>query len=299
MSQLVVANATQQLERDHATWAAWGAGLDRAQFALREQRLRAHPWAAKTLTSFWWVDASGAPLSSCELFVDEAVVGGQRGLAGTVASVFTEERLRGRGHAAAMLEALRQREASRLLALTLFSEIGEGLYARLGYRAVPAFDLFFPASATKPPRVEWLEGVLPVARPSEALDALVLPLSATRLDWHLERERIYGEALSRPVLPFHGARVGASTITFTAYWKTNELQVLSLDADDEAVPGLFDAARHAAHVAGLPVVRWWETRGLPAFADQRRAPRTDELPMFLPLRAQATAWVKVERGLWA
>jgi hypothetical protein len=183
------------------------------------------------------------------------------------------------------------------LALALFSEIGTTYYQRLGFWPVPAFDTFFEPRADAP-KVEWLEAPLPSPKhPPADVHTLRLALSSERLDWHLERERIYGAALSRKTLKHHGARAGDSTITWTAYWKTNELQVLSLDLRDSAdLASLIHAAGHAAHFAELPCVRIWETLAL---GSGRRVERTDEVAMFLPLAPGIQAWTMVERGLWA
>ena len=301
MSKLIVASPLEQRERDEHSFAAWGAGLTLEQFRDREQRLRGHPWAARTLTSWLWKDAPGAVLSSCETFLDEARVGSRVGTAATIASVFTESKLRGLGHAANMLRAVleRLRADADCLAVTLFSEIGTNYYQRLGFWPVPAFDTFFPAR-TEAPSVEWLHAPLPAPHhPAADEHTLRLTLSESRLDWHLERERLYTSALGRTPLSKHGARVGESTITWTAYWKTDELQVLSLDVRDVAhLPLLVHAARHAAHEAGLPVVRIWETSAL-SVEGARRVERTDEVAMFLPVLPGVQAWTMVERGLWA
>ncbi len=300
--KLVVASAAQQQARDALTFEAWGAGLTPASFLEREQCLRAHPWARRALTTWLWCEDDGTVLASCEAFVDAARVGSRAGPAATIASVFTEPNRRGRGHARQMLCALLSRlEAEQCLAATLFSEIGTGLYQRLGFWPVPAFDTWFDPLVEAPPAVEWLEGALPAPRHGPGDKAtLRLELGAERLDWHLERERFYGAALGRPELGVHGARVGDSSITWTAYWKTDELHVLSLDVRAEGdVPGLVLAARHAAHRAGLPVVRVWETRALEVVEGARRAARTDEIAMFCPLVAGVQGWTEVERGLWA
>ncbi|MDP1830035.1 MAG: hypothetical protein Q8L48_42625 [Archangium sp.] len=302
MSNLTIATPTEQRDRDHATFAAWGAGLTPEQFLEREQRLRGHDWAARTLTTWLWRDETGATLSSCETFLDEAQAGTRTGTAALIASVFTEPRLRAHGHAANMLRAVieRLRADASCLAVTLFSEIGTNFYARLGFWPVPAFDTFFPARADAP-SVEWLHAPLPAPRHSPGDEhTLRLTLSAPRLDWHLERERLYTSALERTPLERHGARVDGSTITWTAYWKTNELQVLSLDAHDPRhLAPLLHAASHAAHLAGLPTVRVWETSALTALPGARRVERTDEVAMFLPLLPGVQAWTMVERGLWA
>ena len=303
--KLVDATPEQQRERDKASWSAWGAGLTREQFLTREARLRAHPWAKRTMRSLWWVDASGAPLSSCELFTDTAHLGRHEGRVATIASVFTEEAQRGNGHAAAMLKQLvRELSTQGLFAVTLFSEIGVDLYQRVGFWPVPAFDTYFPSSPTKPEGVEWHEGTLPLPRHGFAdTSTLRVDLSAERLDWHLERERIYGEVGMRAALPFHGASVNeTANITWTAYWKTNELQVLTLgvfDSPDTTWAKLIGAAQYAAHLAGLPVVRVWETIALPPLPGARRVPRTDEIAMFCPITPGVQAWTRVERALWA
>ena len=298
MMMLTIASPAEQRARDELTSSIWGGGLTQAQFLDRELKLRTHPWAAKTLTTFLWKDDAGAVLASCESFLDDARVGAHAGAASTIASVFTEPGLRGRGHAASLLRAVIER-LNTSFAVTLFSEIGTDYYHRLGFWPVPAFDTFFPARADKP-AVEWLSALPAPRHPASDEHTLRLTLSSERLDWHLERERFYTAALGRTPLPHHGARVGESTITWTAYWKTNELQVLSLDARSPAdLPELLHAASHAAHLVGLPTVRVWETIDLTAVPGARRVSRTDEVAMFLPLKPGVQAWTNVERGLWA
>ncbi len=298
MSKLTIAFASEQRARDRLTAEIWGTSLTTEQFLDRELRLRAHPWAAATLTTWLWKDASGATLSSCEVFLDEAKAGARTGTAATIASVFTEPKLRGQGHAAKMLEALIEQLKS-CLAVTLFSEIGTHYYQRLGFCAVPAFDTFFEPR-TDAPAVEWLQKMSSPRHASGDAHTLRLSLSAERLDWHLERERIYGSVMERGALPHCGARVGESTITWTAYWKTNELQVLSLDAKSPAeLSLLIHAASHAAQLGGLSTVRIWETIDLTSVPGAQRVARTDEVAMFLPLVPGVQAWTMVERGLWS
>lgn len=296
--KLVAADPSLLAARDALTHDAWGSGLSVAQFQAREVRLRSHPWTRKTMRSWFWVDARGTVLSSCETFLDVARVGARVGTAATIASVFTERSQRGRGHAAAMLRALidHHRADHSCLAMTLFSEIDTAFYARLGFIPVPSFDTWHDASADRP-QVTWLESPVAPVHPPADDETLRLDLSDPRLEWAIERERIWQGLLNTPVLHHHGARVAASTITWTAYWRENALHVLSIDLRDEAhLPALLAAARYAAHSVGLPTVRIWETR---AIESGRRAARTDEVPMFLPLINGVTAWTRVERGLWA
>lgn len=298
--KLVVATAAQQQERDALTHAAWGSGLSVAQFQERERRLRAHPWAQRTMATWLWVDERGSVLSSCETFLDMARVGQRGGTAATIASVFTEPALRGRQHAEHMLRALVARLAQdpSCLAVTLFSEIGTVLYARLGFLPVPSFDAWYAPLDTAPANVTWEADALPSpSHPPGDAQTLRLLIEPDRLDWALERERIWQALLDKPALRAHGARAGHSSITWTAYWRANELHVLSLDVRSEAdLEPLLQAARFAAYEVGLPTVRLWETRPLPG---GRRAPRTDEIPMYCPLAPGVGAWTQVERALWA
>lgn len=289
--KLLRADAAQQLARDVESFPAWGSGLTLSSFRERERRLRGHAWAKRCMSSWLWCDEAGDVLSSCETFIDTAHVGTRRGRAATIASVFTEEKHRHRGHAEAMLRALLDELRHDCLAATLFSEIGTKLYGRIGFTAVPAFDFWFEPLA-EAPQVDWLKAPLPdPKRPPPAEGTLSLELSSERLDWQLVREDVYGTRLD-----VHGARDGDACVTWTAYWKTKELHVLSLDAPS---PRLIAAARHAAHRAGLPAVRVWETMELSAIPGARREVRSDEIAMFRPLGADVRAWTHVERGLWA
>ncbi len=166
----------------------------------------------------------------------------------------------------------------------MFSEIGPKLYARVGFQPVPSFDVLLEPLETAPD-VEW-NNQLPSERAKEG--ELQLIVTPDRFDWQLVREDFYGHRLD-----FHGAIDGDSSITWTAYWKAKELQVLTCE---RVTPKLLDAARHAAFRAGLPLIRIWETEPLTV---GRRVSRDDELPMFLPLTPGIRSWANIHRALWA
>jgi GNAT superfamily N-acetyltransferase len=279
--RLVQASEPQKVARDVLTAQTWAGPLSTERFLERERALRTHPWAQR-MTTWLWCAENGDVLSSCETFVSEA----HGGLAATIASVFTEPKLRGRGHAEAMLRELINvyRVRGDVLALTLFSEIGPKLYERVGFQPVPSFDVLLEPLATAPD-VEW-NNQLPSENGNDG--ELRLIVSRDRFDWQLVREDFYGHRLD-----FHGAIDGDASITWTAYWKEKELQVLTYD---RVTPKLLDAARHAAFRAGLPFVRIWETEPLTV---GQRVSRDDELPMFLPLSQSIRAWAHIHRALWA
>lgn len=300
---LRLATDEERRARDAVTHEAWGQGLTREAFLAREEKLRGHRWAKQAMRTWLWTGPAGEPLASCETFEVDSDVGGLRGRSWLVASVFVVPSLRRRGHSAAMLSALKERLGAEPdgHAVALFSEVGVDLYARLGFFAVPSWDAWFDASTEKPEEVQWLSSPLPAPRPPPPAARVVrLTLSDGHLDWHLERERFYQQAWRKPALPWHGAKVGASSIGWMAYWRTGELHVLFLDvaADAHRLP-LVQAAQWAAAQAGVPVVRVWEGTPLDDLPSARRARRDDEIGMFAPLRPGITGWTHVERGLWA
>lgn len=300
---LRLATDDEKRERDAVTYEAWGSGLSAAQYLERERRLRAHPWARGAMRTWLWTGPAGEALASCETFELASDVGGVRGRTWVVASVFVEAALRRRGHCTAMLAALLERLRREPLAqaVVLFSEVGAGLYARLGFFAAPSFDTWFAPAFGAPPGVQWLHAPLAAPRaPPPCAQVLHVPVDAGQVAWHLERERFYAGALGRPELHAHGARLGPSTIAWTAYWRTGELHVLWLDVEDAAHRApLVQAARHAAAQAGLASVRIWETTPLADLEGARRARRDDEIAMFAPLVPGVLGWTHVERALWA
>lgn len=302
LGRLRLANAFEQVERDRLTASAWGGRRPVAEFLQREQALRGHHWARSTMRSWWWVGDDELCRSSCETFVMPSQVGERRGTSLLIASVFTEPRWRHAGHASAMLRALVERAPTENhQALVLFSEIGVELYARLGFTAVPSFDVVLPARENP-------KGLLPECNRVErsfvsTMGALALDRTAAQLDWQLERERFFAAAWQRPRPTTSTACLQGSSIGWAAYYKTNELHVLWLDAQSDAVRvELLQAAQHAAWQAGLAQVRVWVT-GNASWAQTYEAAkvlrRDDEVPMFLPLQAGISSWVSIERGMWA
>ena len=302
--QLRLATDAEKRARDHVTHPAWGQRLSLDAWLEREAVLRAHPFSAGSMETWLWLDGAGRVLSSCETFRNDARLGEVRGDVYAVASVFTEEPLRGKGYAARMLDAVCATLAGRSAALgsVLFSDVGASLYERIGYRAVDAFDVTLrpapgdPAQGVEPLRAP-LESPAPLPAPP---GALVLHPSAAQLDWHLERERFYARVLRRPGAAFHGARRGDALALWVAGLKADELLVLWLKpgkpGDTRAV---LASAQRVAHAAGLRRVRLWEAErvsGLPPGA--RREPRDGELPMLRAFRGSIETWVGIARALW-
>lgn len=298
--ELRTATAADKRLRDEVTWLEWGSKLTVLQYLDREQALRDHPWSRAVMTTWLLVDGADV-LCSCETFRNDSSVGGKPGVSFAVASVFTEPHKRGRGYATQMMSALIRtlREQPDAQSSVLFSDVGAPIYEKSGYRAVPAWDWVLPP-VDGPLEAQWLEEPLPapprgVSREGE----LLLHPSASQLDWHFERSRLYARFLVRPALSYYGARTAQATAWWTAQFKSDELLVLWLDALDAAAAApVIRAAQQQAHRAGLPRVRVWETFSLEGFPGARRVARDGELPMAVPLNASFAEWNRVMRVLW-
>lgn len=315
---LTLATEAQKAQRDELTFSAWGRTLTPETYALRERRLRAHPWSAAGMKTWLLCADDGAVLASCETFRTDSFLRGPGGAlvpgdSFAIASVFTEERLRGRGYATRLMDLLAaelERASPRAHAALLFSDVGPAQYARSGYRELPAWDWRFSPTEGEPGAgVERLLGerdvpaALPRLRQPEA--PFFLWPSAAQVDWHVERERIYAEALARPRPEAQGATVGDSTALWAMTAKDGELKVLLLDARSEAdARALLEAARRVARRAGLERVVVWEEPATAALLSRlpgaERVAREDSLPMARPLRPEVpvSPAPPAPRALW-
>jgi len=315
---LVLATEAQKAERDTVNYPAWGPPLSVEGYVVREQRLRGHPWARAELKTWLLCADSGEALASCETYRTDSFL---RGADGTlepgdsfaIASVFTEERLRGKGYATRLMDLLAEhleRTSPRAHSALLFSDVGAPLYRRSGYQETPAWDWRLEPEAGEP--TEQVDRLLQAADLGAALARMRRPEvpffywpTAAQLDWHLERERIYAELLPRPRPEANGARVGDSTALWYMVGRSSTLLVMMFDARTvRDAAALLTAARRVAHRAGLrKVVLWEEPAAAPLLAqvpEAVREAREGSLPMLRPLRPglEPSGAIPIPRALW-
>lgn len=307
--RLGIASEQQKRLRDLDCHEAWGARLTPEQFGWREERLRAHHWAQRTMTTWLFRDGLGDVLSSCETFRMQSSFRGEVGHSYGVASVYTSPALRGAGHASAMMQMLVERvhqDDPTAHAMHLYSDVGPALYERSGFVARPALDwVLSPCSGQPEHLVDQMldEAHFTVPPPPQSEDFVIWP-DAAQIDWHLERERLYATLLGRPRPRYCGARAGASSVLWAGDLKDGKLFVLLLSAEDKGTAGvLIEAARRTAHKAGLSEVVIWENPTLSKFFPSdiaRRAPRDGSLPMLRPLTSALAPelWRTSSRAIW-
>lgn len=316
--RLVLATDARKAERDLVTYAAWGSPLSLEGYLERERRLRAHVWPRADMKTWLLCADDGTALASCEAFRMDSFLRAADGTLAqgdsfAIASVFTEERLRGRGYATQLMDLLAvelERASPRAQSALLFSDVGAPLYQRSGYQEAPAWDWRFAPEPGEPS--ELVDRLLLETDVSAALARMLRPEvpffywpTAVQLDWFLERERVYAELMPRPRPEANGATIGASTALWYMVGTTGTLMMLMLDARTaEDAAALLGAARRVAHRAGLSKVVLWEEPATAPLAAKVpggvREARDGSLPMVRPLRPGALPFsgTPFPRALW-
>lgn len=168
------------------TFSLWGDGLSRADYERYNRAQTMTPWGSAHLERMAWMDG-GEVLASAKRYRLELGFGGSAVPCLGIGAVFTGPRHRGRGHAAALIEALIE-EASRegMQYALLFSEIGADYYARLGFEPIVIRE---STLGLRPQRREGAPAVL--VRGGDERD--IADIAAM----HLRRAETYALALSR------------------------------------------------------------------------------------------------------
>jgi GNAT superfamily N-acetyltransferase len=285
---LVRCTEAESRERDRRSALDWEPDLCVPEFVAREQVLQRTAFARRSRVPWGWV-VDGETVSSTETYE----VAWPAGRVWLVASVWTDPDHRGRGHASAMLDALAERCAGvpGAAALVLFSDVGPALYERVGFVALPAVDVVWPASVGDPDDGPW-------ERFAESALHTLDPRDPAQLDWQLDRARTRAEL--RPVRrPSRcGARLPSGAwMVWADDGHDRELQVLEARvATVEEWSTLATAAARTASAAGLGAVVAWD----PALAvPGERRPRVGKLPMARPLGAARVSGLgPVPRSAW-
>ncbi|MEO6953145.1 MAG: GNAT family N-acetyltransferase [Polyangia bacterium] len=297
----VVASPAERITRDRLTHAEWGQRLSIDEFVQREERLRATAWARSAMQTWLLVprDDRTRVLASLETFRVRSRHDGAEGWSYEVASVFTEPALRGQGHASRLLDLV-VRACPEAQAFTLYSDVGESLYARGGFVARPAWDLRLPAERVHVGGVDRGDPrALLISRAWQGRFAL-LP-DAAQLAWHRERERVYAELLGASMIEHAVLTCAGGHALLAGDLKHEQLYIVDLVVgSNDALHRLVDASRDAAARAGLSQVVLWETPAIAGRIACERVERDGALPMMRPLIAglDAGSWMEIPRLLW-
>lgn len=309
------ASSEEKRARDLLTYQEWGTKLTSHQWLAREERLRSHAWAKQGMETWLLVDDSSAVLSSCETFRMNSFANGAPGRTYGIASVFTEDKLRGKGHARKLVDEVVKAlvaEDNELHSVILFSEVGEKIYQAAGFVGRPSYERHFittarksGASNVKALNASELLAAWPGVSPPRA-EFVVWP-SPSQLDWHFERERVYAELLNKNLVQAKAAALafGDALITWVIDYKQDALQALYFQARTalEAQALLVKACEVAAELGLSKLVVWeseaftgWDRLGIHG----ERVERTDTLAMIRCARKtiEPRQWAVVSRSVW-
>jgi GNAT superfamily N-acetyltransferase len=135
---LVVAHGELLEQILDATYPVWHEGLTRAAYGQWNAAQMRTPWGREHLQRYALVDSGGRLLSTAKRYRYDLRVDGRDAWMCGLGAVFTPLDRRGRGHAAELIrQLLDQERAAGAVMATLFSEIGEEFYRRLGFSTVP------------------------------------------------------------------------------------------------------------------------------------------------------------------
>ena len=143
-NRIVLAEGALLEEILDGTYPIWNEGLTRRAYGQWNAAQMLTPWGRDHLHRFALVDDGGRLLASAKRYRYDVRLNGRDTSMCGFGAVFTPPDRRGRGHAAEAIEQIvaREREAGAAMA-TLFSEIGEPFYRRLGFEPVPLEELTF------------------------------------------------------------------------------------------------------------------------------------------------------------
>ena len=121
-----------------STYPVWNEGLSRRAFSQWNAAQMRTPWGRQRLTRFALLDDRGQLLASLKRYRYDIRIDGRESWMCGIGAVLTPPEHRGRGHAAALIEQVLEKERrDGAAAAGLFSEIGEAYYSRLGFVRVP------------------------------------------------------------------------------------------------------------------------------------------------------------------
>ena len=201
------------------TWPIWSDGIDRGNYERFNRAQMSTPWGRTRLDRLALVDGD-ILLASAKRYRLTLRVAGEDVACLGIGAVFTPPDLRGRGHAAALIERMIEDAAAEGAGIALlFSEIDPAYYARLGFEQVPIGEATL---ALRPQKREGAPAILMRGGDDRDIDniASMHEARAARYAFSLARTPDYvRHAISKRRLL---AAFGASGLRHVEYFITEE-----------------------------------------------------------------------------
>jgi predicted N-acetyltransferase YhbS len=280
----------------------WGSGLGFDEYRGLWRDLSGTAWVRRHAVFHAWVDDDGRLLSSVKLYRPLLRIGELTARATVIGALFTPERLRGRGHATALVEAVLRLARRRGDALVLlFSDIGTAFYEPFGFRALPAVEHWARLPVDPRAPAGWSmrpmrANDLPAVAAAHAAFCAARPLAMLRDrdHWEFLRARAGGffsrladpRLVARESVVLDGDRfVGyLATVSGRGEWSVREVGAAA--GDVETMASVLRLGALAAREAGLLRMHGWLPPGLAAALPDwsiRERERERARPMIAPL----------------
>ena len=278
------------------TFPIWNEGLSRQAYGQWNVSQTRTPWGREHLHRFALLDDDGELLATAKRYRHEIRLDGREGWMAGFGAVFTPPAGRGRGAASRLLELLMERSrAEGALLASLFSEIGPGFYARLGFRPVPFDEVTLNVTLKGgSPAMLVRAGVERDLPDIAALDAtrssgvrFALRRSPSLLAYALTKKRLLA-GLGPPglrQLEFFVAEEGASAVAYV---------VLSENANGWTLEEAGDRDPAGARLGGMlqvllarepshrtPLIRAWWPRAMPVPPQLQLTDRSEARDIFM------------------
>ncbi len=293
------------------THALWSDGLDLPDYREYVRTLMASGWSRAGERNYRFLVAVDGPddtiLSAMKLYRFEARALGRDVTVGGVGAVFTPPQHRRRGHAAWMLKRAHEMMEERGDAASLlYSEIGAGYYARLGYVALPSrhLRLAVPGEGPAP------EGTRRMHRSEIEVPARLRGAADAAASFALVRDIVCWKHLlaraSYPTLPLGRERWESRLVLWSGSGNEGYLWALFGASHEGSAAKLLEMAESRPGAAAGPLMAdlfaECRRRGvasvdawtLPAGVDESSVTQVEphpSLPMLRPLRGDAGAAV--------
>jgi GNAT superfamily N-acetyltransferase len=278
------------------TFPIWNEGLTRAAYGQWNLAQTKTAWGRDHLHRFALLDDSGNLLATAKRYRHDVRLDGRDGWMAGFGAVFTRESARGRGHATRLLEMLidRERKDGALLA-SLFSEIGDEFYERLGFRTVPVDEVTVtvkrkdgsPAMLVRSGEERDLANLSAMHATRTAGARFALRREPTLVGYALSKKRLLA-GLGPPglrQLEFFVAEEGASAVAYV---------VLSVNANGWTLEEAGDRDPAGARLGAIlqvlvarepanrtPLIRAWWPRSMPVPPQLELTDRSDARDLFM------------------
>jgi predicted N-acetyltransferase YhbS len=287
--QVVVAEG-ELLERVlDSTYPVWNDGLSRRAYSQWSTAQRRTRWGRERLTRFAMVDGGGL-VTSLKRYRYDVRLGSREGWMCGIGAVLTVPEHRGKGHAAALIEwvlAGARREGAMLAGL--FSEIGEGFYARLGFSRVPVDEVTVnvrlqggaPAMLVRTGTERDYDAICAMHATRSAAAAFALRRDADALHFALSRKRLFA-GLSAPgtrQFEFFVAEEGATAVAYVVLSQNQYGWTLEEAGDRDPagarLGGMLQVLAAREPSLQQPLIRAWWPRGFAVPPQLHLSRRTD------------------------